>query len=67
MIDEAGRGRGPAHQSRPVQLNWGGQLGVLAPSEMVLGLQREEKSPSEMAARQPGEQAVLEAVPEAAG
>ena len=33
----------------------------------MLGLQRGTKSPSEMVARQPGEQAVIEAVPEAAG
>ena len=48
VMDEAGRGRGLARQSRPFQLNWGGKLGVLAPSKMVLGLRRGGKSPLEM-------------------
>ena len=60
MIDDAGRVRGPVHRIFPVQLNWGGKLGVLAPSEMVIGLLRGTKSTSDMAARQPGEYAVPE-------
>ena len=53
VIDEAGRGHGPSHCKCKVQLNWSGQLGVMAPSDMVLRLQRGGNSLSEMGATCP--------------